>query len=134
RTIAQVVQSNLKDVGIAVKIIPYTPSTHKQLMIAGYTTEPDPSFSTVWFTCAQIPAWNWTYVCNKQFDAINEAALHELDPRKRTDLYIKLQRLWDGFADMIWLAYPTFYAASARNINAVLRPDGLYLPWAWTQA
>jgi len=41
----------------------------RQLFFVVYVTEPDPSWSTVWFICKQIDVWDWMYWCDKEYDA-----------------------------------------------------------------
>ena len=66
KTAAQVIQSNLKDIGINVDIISQDSATlfaipgdggdgkKRQLVYADYVSQPDPSWSTVWWTCTQM--------------------------------------------------------------------------------
>ncbi len=141
KTAAQVIQSNLADIGINVKIQPQDSATyyaipgnggggpHRQLVYALYVTEPDPSWSTVWFTCPQMRVWNWDNWCNAKFDGLHNAAIAEFDPAKRTKLYVELQKFWDREASMVWIAYPTFFYVSKKTIEPSLRPDGTMVLW-----
>ena len=77
KIVCQVIQANLKDVGITSTLNVVDAATfnaipgaggggkNRQLVYGGYVTEPDPSWSTVWFTCAQIGLWNWDNWCDK---------------------------------------------------------------------
>lgn len=141
KTAAQVIQQNLADIGINVKLQPLDSATyyaipgnggggpHRQLVYAVYVTEPDPSWSTVWFTCPQMGLWNWDNWCSKRFDALHNAAIKEFDPAKRTKLYVELQKLWDAEANMVWIAYPTFFYVSKKTVKPSLRPDGTLVLW-----
>ena len=68
---AQVIAANLAQIGIKVNIQPQDNATfdtipgnggggsHRQLVYSLYVSEPDPYWSFIWFTCAQIRLWNW---------------------------------------------------------------------------
>ena len=101
KTVCQVIQANLKDVGITINLDAVDSATfnaipgaggggkNRQLVYGGYVTEPDPSWSTVWFTCAQNGLWNWDNWCDKGgFDRLHYAAIKETNPAKRQSLYV----------------------------------------------
>jgi peptide/nickel transport system substrate-binding protein len=147
KTAAQVIQSNLQDIGIKVDLQSTDGSTfnaipgaggggkNRQLVYAGYVTEPDPSWSTVWFTCAQMGLWNWADWCDKSgFDRLHFAAIKETNETKRQQLYVQLQKLWDQEASMVWVAYPTRFYAAKKGLTVALRPDGHVLPYAFRAA
>lgn len=141
RTVAEVIQANLAEIGINVEIIVLDSSsfweggmgeagvTNRQLTFVGYGTTPDPSWSTVWFTCDQVVEWNWMYWCNEQYDELHEAAIRELDPDKRTEMYIEMQKLMDEDAIAVWIAYPTMHYVSRADVQASITPHGRFLGW-----
>jgi peptide/nickel transport system substrate-binding protein len=141
QTAAQVIQQNLGDIGIKVDIQTFDNAAFntipgsggggldRQLVYAGYITEPDPYWSTEWFTCAQEKLWNWGQWCSPEFDRLNEEAARELDPDKRTELYIQLQEVWDEVANMVWVAYRTNWEAWKTSIKPSVRPDGRPVLW-----
>ncbi len=147
KTVVQVIQSNLKDIGITVDLKVTDPATfnaipgaggggkNRQLVYGGYVSEPDPSWSTVWFTCAQNGLWNWDNWCDKGgFDRVHFAAIKETNPAKRQKLYEQLQKLWDAEASMVWVAYPTRFYAGRKGMTPALRPDGHLIPYAFRAA
>jgi peptide/nickel transport system substrate-binding protein len=147
KTVVQVIQSNLKDIGITIDLKVTDPATfnaipgaggggkNRQLVYGGYVTEPDPSWSTVWFTCAQNGLWNWDNWCDKGgFDRLHYAAIKETNPAKRQKLYVELQKLWDAEASMVWIAYPTRFYAGRKGMTPALRPDGHLIPYAFRAA
>jgi peptide/nickel transport system substrate-binding protein len=146
RTAAQVIQSNLSDIGIKVNIVPQDSATyyaipgnggggpHRQLVYAFYVTEPDPSWSFVWFTCSQLKEWNWDDLCLKPFDNLYQQALRTFDPAVRNRLYIQMQKLWDAQASMVWIAYPTDYYAAKKGLRPSIRPDGYLYLWDFRSA
>ena len=143
----QVIQANLKDIGITINLKVADPATfnaipgaggggkNRQLVYGGYVSEPDPSWSTVWFTCAQNGLWNWDNWCDKGgFDRLHFAAIKETNPAKRQKLYEQLQKLWDAEASMVWVAYPTRFYAGRKGLTPALRPDGHLIPYAFRAA
>jgi peptide/nickel transport system substrate-binding protein len=144
KTVCQVIQANLKDIGININLKAVDQATFnaipgaggggkdRQLVYGGYVSEPDPSWSTVWFTCAQMGLWNWDNWCDKGgFDRLHFAAIKETDENKRQKLYEQLQKLWDQQASMVWIAYPTRFYAGRKGVTPALRPDGHLIPFAF---
>jgi peptide/nickel transport system substrate-binding protein len=147
KTVVQVIQANLKDIGITTELRITDSATfnaipgaggggkNRQLVYGGYVTEPDPSWSTVWFTCAQNGLWNWDNWCDKGgFDRLHYAAIKETNPAKRQKLYEQLQKLWDAESSMVWVAYPTRFYAGRKGLTPALRPDGHLIPYAFRAA
>jgi peptide/nickel transport system substrate-binding protein len=146
KTAVQVIQSNLKDIGITANIEAQDSATlfaipggggdgkRRQLIYGTYVSEPDPSWSTVWWTCAQMGLWNWDNWCNKPFSALHNNAIKETNTAKRQAMYVKMQQLWDKEASMVWIAYPTYYSVAAKGIKPALRPDGHRFAYAFTSA
>jgi peptide/nickel transport system substrate-binding protein len=146
KTAAQVIQSNLKDIGLTVEIIAQDSATlfaipggggdgkKRQMIYGNYVSEPDPSWSFVWWTCAQMGTWNWDNWCSKPFSALQAAAIKETNNAKRQAMYVKMQKMWDKEAGMVWIAYPTYYSAAAKGIRPALRPDGHRIAYAFTSA
>jgi peptide/nickel transport system substrate-binding protein len=141
--VAQILQANLKDVGINIKLDKTDSGTYydigkqlrsRELFWGDYETEPDPSFSLVWFTCPQIDQWNWMYACTDQFDSLQAQGLHETDDAKRTAIYIQMQKLMDAQVDAVWLAFSTHYYAYNKNLIPGLSPHGRILPHAMRPA
>ena len=100
----------------------------RELFYVGFITQPDPSWSTVWFVCDQIDVWNWMYWCDEEYDRLHYAALQESDPAVRNDMYIEMQQLWDAAVHTVWTAWPTCYFAAAQGIEPAIRPDGRVQP------
>jgi peptide/nickel transport system substrate-binding protein len=141
RNISEIVQSNLGDIGIKVNLKQLDSSAYyaldkaelrsRELFYVGYISNPDPYWSTEWFTCDQIDIWNWMYWCDKPFDDLHYGAIKETDSTKRNDMYLQMQQLWDQAVHTVWLAYPTRYFGARKGIQPALRPDGWLLPSAF---
>jgi peptide/nickel transport system substrate-binding protein len=146
KTAAQVIQSNLKDIGLNVQIVAQDSATlfaipggggdgkKRQMIYGTYVSEPDPSWSFVWWTCAQMGVWNWDNWCSKPFSALQAAGIKETSNAKRQSIYVKMQQQWDKEAGIVWIAYPTYYSAAKKGVNPTLRPDGHRIAYSFTSA
>jgi peptide/nickel transport system substrate-binding protein len=138
--LAQIAQANLKDVGINLNLKKVDSASlyglsksvgQRELYYAGYVIEPDPSWAAVWFTCGQVGQWNWDNWCNGQFDHLQSAALSERDTRKRTELYIKMQKVFDDAAQAIWIAWPINWYGFRKGLQPSITPYGRFMAWAF---
>lgn len=136
-TWGQIIQQNLKDVGINITLNPLDSSSFWALGEGGkdQTLElfelyyssvvPDPAWSTQWFTCDQVDLWNWMRWCNKDFDALHQKGITTIDPAQRAPIYIQMQQLWDAAVISVFVTdQPQVYASKA-GIKAVIYPGGL---------
>jgi peptide/nickel transport system substrate-binding protein len=141
RATGEIVQANLAEIGIEVKLNQLDSSAYyalekeemrsRDLFFVGFVTQPDPSWSTVWFVCDQIDVWNWMYWCDKEYDRLHYAALKEPDQAKRHEMYVEMQRLWDAAVHTVWLAWPTNYFGTRQGLQIGMRPDGHLVPAAY---
>lgn len=143
---AQVVQQNLQSIGIDAKIVAQDNATfndipgkggggpNRQIVIDQYVTEPDPSWSIVWFTCPQVKEWNFSEWCDPAFQKLYNKALVELDDTKRSQIYVEMQKMWDANANVIWTYYPTLFYVSSKSVKPALLPDGSPYFWAFQPA
>ncbi|MHB1928174.1 MAG: ABC transporter substrate-binding protein [Acidimicrobiales bacterium] len=141
---AQVIAANLGQAGFRIKLEPEDTATYyaipgnggggpqRELNYVAYTTEPDPYWSFIWFTCAQINLWNWCDWCNQPFNNLLNEAIRTYDTVSRDQLYVQAAQLWDKQANIVWIAYPTQYYAGQTWVNPSLRPDGILYLWNTT--
>jgi peptide/nickel transport system substrate-binding protein len=137
--VAQVVQENLKEVGFNVDVQlqeagvfeQTTPEANakKQLFYVGFTTNPDPHWSTVWLTCDQVGVWNFMSWCNEEYSRLDEQAARETNQNERQEMYVDMQRVMDEDAVAVWVAWPTLYYGMKKGITPSIRPDGRYNAW-----
>jgi peptide/nickel transport system substrate-binding protein len=144
--VAEIVQASLKDVGLNVKVNVEDGSTFwgtlggkaqddRQLFYLGYTTVgPDPSWVTVWFTCAQIDVWNWMDWCSEEFSNLHNKAERESDLAMRQDMYVRMQQLWDENVNSIWVAWPTNFNAWKKTVTPSLSKTGGPIAWNFRPA
>jgi peptide/nickel transport system substrate-binding protein len=138
---AQIIAANLGQIGIKVNVQPQDSATfdaipgnggggpHRQLVYCDFVSEPDPYWSFIWFTCAQIGLWNFCDWCDPHFTKLLNEGLHTYDVAKRDQYYIAASRLWDAQSNIVWVGYPTWYFAAQKWVRPSLRPDGY--PYLW---
>ncbi len=136
-TAAQVIQSNLADVGIEVEIKQNDSGTFwtlgdkngdywpkLQLILGRFSMQPDPSWATVWFTTDQIGVWNWERFSSPEFDKMHEEGLVETDPAKRDVLYKKMQDLMEESGDYVFLTHEATGVMHRDTVDPALKPNG----------
>lgn len=133
---AELIQANLAEVGVKAKIVlatlPESPlpegwgsdPNKSQLIHILYGGAPDPYWQFQWYTCEQVGIWNWSFLCNKEYDRLFAQLGRELDPAKRTELAIQMQKLMDDSAGFVWLNVPTLYFASQQSLQLVFNAAG----------
>jgi peptide/nickel transport system substrate-binding protein len=136
RTWGEIIQANLAEVGINITLNPMDSSTYwtttfgdqalenNELMVSGYSMQPDPAWATMWFTCDQIGVWNAEEWCSPEYDQLNKEAMTTLDPDKRADLYIQMQKLWDEAAQTVWVTHGARIYAYTPTIIPATTPNG----------
>lgn len=136
-TWGQIVQQNLKEVGINITLDPLDSSTfwsygeggkdkELELFAVGYSSvAPEPAWSSMWFTCDQVDLWNWMRWCNQDFDALHQKGIETIDPAQRESLYIQMQQLWDADATSVFVTNVPQVYVSKPDISVVIYPGGL---------
>jgi peptide/nickel transport system substrate-binding protein len=142
--VAQVVQQNLREVGLNISVLVQDPGTfgattpegnaQRQLFYTGFTSNPDPHWSTVWFTCDMVGTWNWMSWCNQEFSQFEEKSVRTTDEAERERICVDQQRVMDDDVSALWVAWPTLYYAADKSIKPSLRPDGRFLAWDFRPA
>lgn len=128
--VMQVIQSQLKDVGINVSIIETPPDRY--IAEAGFGAlawgffggAPDPYYQFEWFTCDQIGVWNFAAWCNKEFTSLEGTLATETVPSKRNDIAIQMQQIQDQDAPIVWIGTQILFAASKSSLQAVFDTNG----------
>jgi peptide/nickel transport system substrate-binding protein len=137
RAIAAIVQANLKDIGITVKIRLRAEGEMKeqvkslQLFYVSFSNQADPSWATVWFISDQIGEWNYMSWSNEEYDSLHEAALVETDQSRRDEMYVRMQQLMDEDAVAAWVMYRTHHYAHVPELEpSLVTPRyGKYRAW-----
>lgn len=138
--VAQIVQSNLADIGLTVSIRKIDTGTllsdirDLELFYHTYVSQADPSWSTQWFTSDMIGTWNFMSWSNEEYDELHKKGLTELDTHRRQEIYVRMQQLMDRDAVAVWIVHPTLnYAHSPQLDPSLVTPRyGKYRAWAAT--
>lgn len=136
-SIAQIMQAELKEIGITMNIKQLDPTANKQARLASdfdmawsaWTMDiPDPD---EWTSFAVDPSGGshaaFTYYDNPQVIALNSQAAAETDTTKRAALYAQLQQLTSKDAFLAYLFYSPYVYASTDKVEGFhVTPLGNY--------
>ncbi|MFA6807604.1 MAG: ABC transporter substrate-binding protein [Eubacteriales bacterium] len=134
RAWAEVVQQNLKEIGINLEINPLEYGTYweagvgdkgldLELFSAAFQMQPDPSWATMWFTSEQVGVWNWMRWANPEFDKLHLNGLATLDNKERQEIYVQMQQLMDKDAVAVWITHgKSFFAYNPKKVTPALSP------------
>jgi peptide/nickel transport system substrate-binding protein len=86
--------------------------------------QPDPSFATEWFTPAQIGVWNWERWNSPGIRRAGKAAKLELDPKKRHDMYVRMQDLMEESGSYVFLTHEAVGVGHRTSIEPAVMPNG----------
>jgi peptide/nickel transport system substrate-binding protein len=150
KTIAEVVQAQLGQIGIPVQINVQDSGSFwtlgmesegdrwkdMQLVINRFSMLPDPYYATNWFTTEQVGIWNWERFSNPEFDRLHEAALSESDDEKRAAMYREMQDLMEETGAYRFITHEGSPVMFSDDIAPALRPDArpLYIGFKPDQA
>lgn len=137
-TAAQVVQSNLAEIGIDLVIDTYDSGAFwtlgdkskgdgwkkLQMIIGRFSMAPDPFYATEWFVPEQIGVWNWEQFDNKEFEKLHDAALAETDAAKRGAMYVRMQDLMEQSGSYVFLTHEVAGSLVRDTTVPALFPDG----------
>jgi len=128
---AEIMQSDWAKVGIKVKVqmmewgemLKRTGKGEHDITFlnwAGDNGDPD-NFFTPNLSCSAAEAGgNKSMWCNKAFDALIDDARKTADPNKRTELYVKAQKLMYDEVGMIPMVYPVYMTAVSKKVSGYL--------------
>ena len=118
-TAAQIVQSNLADVGIKCEIIPVDSGPFWNLGLESkgedwkslqmwwmrFRTSPDPSDTLQWFIKSQVGVWNWERWSDPEFEDLWTKGLAEPDTAKRVVIYHRMQEIMEDTGAYVWITH-----------------------------
>ena len=136
RTWAEIIQQNLKDIGINLSLNPMDSSAYwstsfgeeavenNELLTSNYSMNPDPAWATMWFTCDQVTVWNTQSWCSEAYDELHRKGLVTLDPEERANVYIEMQKIWDEEAQTVWITHGVQSYAYSPEVSPATTPHG----------
>jgi peptide/nickel transport system substrate-binding protein len=135
RTIAQIVQANLAEIGLDIEIESLDPAaywvtgdpikTRQMYYQEGGINYREPTQELVWFTCDHVVDWNWQQWCDEEYSSLFDEVQSDLDPASRQQTYEKMQQIWDEAANTVWISHPTAFIASRTDkVSLTIDPSG----------
>jgi len=141
QNMALVAQALLAEIGITVQVDAQPAGTYFEsgkgdvgknldLYISKFSGKHDPNFVLQWFMPKQIGEWNWSRFNSPEFEALYNTASSELDPAKRRQQIIDLQKLMDKSSAYVWLTNE----ASAVVSRSWLKPAAIpgWIDWQYS--
>ena len=128
--VMQVIQSNLADAGIHVKIIGNPPNSYVatpgagQMIWAQFGGAPDPYYQFEWFTCSQVGVWNYASWCNPGFSAKEKRLGTAVDVATRNQLSVSMQQDMDKDVPLIFTHHGVNFSASKSTVQGVFDSNG----------
>ena len=143
---AQIVQSNLVDVGIGLEIDPVDSGTFwslglesegddwktLEMWIMTYVGSPDPADHMQWFVKDQIGIWNWERWSDPEFEELWAQGLVEQDPKTRADIYVRMQEIMEDTGAYVWLTHDPLAYLHRDSFVPELDPAGIALVYGFT--
>ena len=130
---AQIIQANLGDVGIQVKVVPTDSGPYwnlgleskgtawktLELWIMRYRCSPDPADAIQWFKKDQVGVWNWERWSDPEFETLWTQGLSETDKAKRNAIYQRMQEIMEDTGAYAWLTFdPWSYVTVDKVVPA----------------
>ena len=136
RAWAEIAQQNLAEIGINLTINPMDSASFwtigakegadkLELFCNNYSMNPDPSWATMWFTCAQIDIWNWERWCSPEYDELHKKGLVTVDKVEREKIYIEMQKIWDAACKAIFITHGISTYVYQPTIKPATTPHGI---------
>jgi peptide/nickel transport system substrate-binding protein len=128
--VMQVIQSQLADAGITVKIIENPPNSYLAKPGVGELTwgqfggAPDPYYQFEWWTCSQVGVWNYASWCNPGFSSKATELGTVEDETQRQDLAVSMQQAMEEDTPLIFAHHGVNFCASKSNVKAVFDNNG----------
>jgi cationic peptide transport system substrate-binding protein len=135
-TMAKLIQTDLNNIGIKVKIVTYEWNTflnrlklgeHQSFLLGWSADHPDPDnfFSPMLSCSATNTGSNRTFWCNEKYDEIIQKALHTNNIRQRKTYYAQAMKILAKEVPLIPIAHSKRYQARGNNVTGkVLAPFG----------
>lgn len=135
KTMGQVVQANLTEVGIQCELDVRDAGTfwssgkgdagkQVELALQRFSAKMDPSFTTQWFVSEQVGVWNWQRWVNPEFDRLHVLADSTNDPAERAKAVIRMQQLMDESAAFVWITHGASIFAARKWLEPAILPNG----------
>ncbi|MCM2282252.1 MAG: ABC transporter substrate-binding protein [Bdellovibrionaceae bacterium] len=128
KKMAEMMQADLKKVGVQVEIVTYDWPTYldkarkgeHEMLLMGWTGDngdPD-NFMNVLLGCNAVEGGsNYSRWCQKSYDSLISAARTTVDVKKRTEFYTKAQTIFKDEAPWVTLAHAKVFRAMRKEVT-----------------
>jgi len=135
KTMGQVIQANLAEVGIQCELDVREAGAYwssgkgdagKQIELAlqRFSAKMDPSFTTQWYVSEQVGVWNWQRWVSPEFDRLHVLADSNTDPAERTKAVLRMQQLMEESAAFVWITHGTSPFVAKKWLQPAILPNG----------
>ncbi len=135
QTMGLVAQAQLQEIGVNLQLDvrdggSYWSAGHGEagrdldLVLMRFNAKLDPNFNTQWFTSDQVGVWNWARWRSPDFDRLNAEAGTEMDPVRRAEMVVQLQKLMAESWAFLWLTYDVDLFAARSWLRPAVMPTG----------
>ncbi|THB81577.1 MAG: hypothetical protein D3926_01440 [Desulfobacteraceae bacterium] len=138
---AQIIQSNLKDVGIKVKLNPLDSGPYwslgrekkgdawkdSQIWIMAFGGTVDPSGYFQYFIKSQVGNWNWERWSSEEFDKLYKQGIAESNSKKRHAIYVRMQEIMEDTSAYVWLHHEPEAFVYRDTMSVDIDPEGSFL-------
>ena len=136
----QIIQANLAEIGITVKLIPVDAGPFwslgreqkgdawkdSQLWLMRFGGSLDPADYAQWFVKGQIGNWNWERWSDDEFEALYQEGNVTTDTAKRTEIYSRMQEIMDNTGAYVWLVHEPEAFLHRSDLEPSLSPEGQF--------
>ena len=137
-TMAQVIQSNLADVGIDAEITQFESGAFWtlgmesdgeawkdiEIIINGWGTGPDAYEALRWYETSQVGVWNWERFRNEEFDTLSNMTRTQFDADKRRQAYVRMQDIMEESGAYLFLTNGVWVNMYRNTIKPATSADG----------
>ena len=137
-TMAQVIQSNLADVGIDAEINSHESGAFWvlgseadgegwkdiQLILNGWGTGPDAYEALRWYETAQVGIWNWERFSDEEFDRLSNESRSQFDDEQRRQTFVRMQDIMEESGAYLFLTNGVWVNMYRDTIRAATSADG----------
>jgi peptide/nickel transport system substrate-binding protein len=147
-TIAQIIQSNLQDIGITCTLNQMDAGAFwsvgmesegdqwkdVQIILNRFSSSADPYYATQWFITDQIGEWNWERFSDARYDELHQAAVRETDPAKRDGMYKEMQDIMEESGTYRFVTHEVNAVMYRNFLKPAVRADGIALYYHFEKA
>ncbi len=137
---AQLVQDNLKKIGVSVKLDLIEFTSYKKRVDDGNWTTTTDGFSSGFNPDEHLRQYAYTKgsrnyggYSNKEYDALVDKADTEFDPKKRGEIMQQAQKITINEVDHVWLGCGEGIAASQPSVKNYIPTGEFPQTWRWDQ-